>query len=1836
MRKVETPTVEIQIQPGVAGQWPIVFERRRIGEDLARRISGMLTLAWEELERAESSREYGTILGKALFQHDVAKAFGEALASSGGRLRVLLSVEARDLRVLRWNLLCAPLEAPANEGWDFLALDQRMLFSLFMPGHSSRRFRFIGRDDLHMLILAASPQNLDAYQLTSFNPHTMITGLKSVFPADHCFLLEPASLNALAEQITDGPYTLLHIVCHGKFDPETGETVLFFAADNGQVELVAGETLLEWLSRLQGMYGPPHLIFLCACDTAAPEAEAKLGSLAQRLVRELGVPAVIAMTGSISVLTAQKLAEAFYPRLLAHGEVDRALVEACAGTLGRYDIGVPTLFSRLENRPLFDEVVEQLPNKRLSDRDIRYGLNRMSSEMQRRAPSLYRAFEDAASRLRDVSQPDRAAVSVQLNSANKGKLGTIEEICEEVFEMSFSAMALDEPLLPYNDRLPFRGLEHFRYDDKDFFKAREPQVRTLLKRLDSDPNNRFLAILGPSGCGKSSLVLAGMIPALEQQEPGLCWASLRPGDDLLARLEASLKALPTSGSLLVIDQFEELFALCKNEETRQTFFERLLPLANEMRVILTMRADYWGECAPYGALREAMQAHQQLIAPMTSQELWQAMEEQSAEVGLRFQADLPSMILEDVQGEPGAMPLLQHALLELWNRRHGRWLRVDEYRDLGRVRQAIAHTADQVYDALSPDDQVRMRDIFLRLTRLDDSRLGGELRDTRQRVTLPEFLLDDGNRQAIESLLDRLADARLIVKGLDAETNKTEVEVAHEALIRHWPRLREWLAEDRTAVLLREGVRRGAEEWDENGRDESYLTHRGKRLDDASVLLAHPRLPLNDLERTYLLACREIDLQGRKVLVDVMIVKRLAGRDSSTIDVHLLRRGAAEDTMADEMLLTRGQVELDLVALRYRELDGIAYGQLLSDYFGADSAILAALTQVSEPTDDPSEQIALRLLIDPAATELHAIAWESLLNPTDGTPLLVGERLRVIRAISSDEASLHSRDVLRTAVVFVSSVSDRVDGPREPHEAMTELEQKRAVFENIGIRAATFTHRGGAVADYSWLPTEEYYDILYLIGTVSMSGGDVWLGSNDPEREDAISSRTLSKILHDRPRRPRLVIVQAFAADGGASPARRGSREALEALAVALVQAGVPAVLTLPAAMTRETVETTVATVMAQVQQHGMMDRALAIARYQLRERSDWWQPTLYTCVEHGRIWYIPGFENNLEDSSRWAMVLKMVQAQHCVPILGPGLLDLVVGPQRLLARRWAEKYGMPRAMRRRGDLAEVAQYLRAKQGWDFPYSELLHYFAQQLRKQLAGDWHDSSLFPKVDGVMELMKLVNDKHRQMIPDDPYVLLAALPLPVYITTNPDNLLASALHEANRHPEVVLCPWNEYMEEPASIYDREPDYRPTPERPLVYHLFGHIKVPESVVLTEDDYARWFSFVIRERTRIPPLILSALSSRMLIYLGFHSNDRSFETIFRWITGRSDAVRRRRYVHVMQDEIEGALLLDWERGRYDRKDWASIEYIQIYWGSMEDFVRDLRRHRDAEERPVTTIEQQMANPNPTGERSGQATGLSAMLDKLQDMLHTETDRSRKTSAMLSHVSFSTNPFVGPRPIMTGEVLYGRDREVEELFSLLVAERIVLFYAPSGAGKTSLIQAGLIPRLQHEGFHVLPVVVRVSLTPSAAVSDGQPFNRYIVSLLLSLEAMLPSEQRRAFDELVTIDLPTYLMQHAGADDEQRVLIFDQFEEILTDQPLAYAEKQVFFKQLAVSLRDPHWTVLFAMREDRLAALDSYRREIPTQLRTTFRMNLLEQRAAFEVLTGQARSAGLIFTDNAA
>lgn len=438
---------------------------------------------------------------------------------------------------------------------------------------------------------------------------------------------------------------------------------------------------------------------------------------------------------------------------------------------------------------------------------------------------------------------------------------------------------------------PYKGLHAFQEADAEDFFGREALVQQLLRRLEvaGGQDSRFLAVVGPSGSGKSSAVKAGLIPALRQgalpgsekwfvteMMPGsnplqelelaLWRVAVDPPPDLLAPMQrdtdgilrtirrilpaerAGRKAsrdgevLPSGplGSgpqlLLVIDQFEELFTLVADEGERVFFLESLLAALSAprspLRLVVTLRADFYDRPLQYPAWGQLFKEHTEIVLPLNRTELSWAVREPARRMGVRLEEGLADAIVADVADQPGALPLLQYAMTELFDEREGRLITRAAFEKLGDVHGALGKRAEAVYDELDEAGRQTARQLFLRLVTLGE---GAE--DTRRRVLRGELesLTEgepgaDGSLTSPAGVLDRFGAARFLTFDRDPLTRAPTVEVAHEALLREWPRLRAWLAESRDDVRLQRLLAQAAGEWHAAGRDTGYLL-RGARLD---------------------------------------------------------------------------------------------------------------------------------------------------------------------------------------------------------------------------------------------------------------------------------------------------------------------------------------------------------------------------------------------------------------------------------------------------------------------------------------------------------------------------------------------------------------------------------------------------------------------------------------------------------------------------------------------------------------------------------------------------------------------------------------------------------------------------------------------------------------------------------------------------------------------------------------------------------------------------------------------------------------------------------------------
>lgn len=392
---------------------------------------------------------------------------------------------------------------------------------------------------------------------------------------------------------------------------------------------------------------------------------------------------------------------------------------------------------------------------------------------------------------------------------------------------------------------PYRGLARFGPGDRELFFGREQLVAQLAERVRS---HRLVAVVGASGSGKSSLLRAGLVPALRREDsPGRRPAAVRilaPGPHPVSTHTTALTASQGPGdTVVVVDQLEELFTLCADPAERAAFLDLLTAAADpgrRLRVIVAVRADFLGRCAEHPALAAALRDAALLVGPMSPADLRQAIVRPATAAGLIVERELTAQIIEDVGGEPGGLPLMSHALLETWRRRRGRSLTLAAYRAAGGVEGAIARTAEDLCTRLSARQARSARAILLRLIAP-----GEGTQDTR-RPAAREELDADGSPGAGE-VLEALVGARLVA--VDGCT----VDLAHEALITAWPRLRRWVDEARERMRLHHQLREAARAWNALGRDPGAL-YRGTRLAAAEEAFAGPdgAADLNRLERDFL------------------------------------------------------------------------------------------------------------------------------------------------------------------------------------------------------------------------------------------------------------------------------------------------------------------------------------------------------------------------------------------------------------------------------------------------------------------------------------------------------------------------------------------------------------------------------------------------------------------------------------------------------------------------------------------------------------------------------------------------------------------------------------------------------------------------------------------------------------------------------------------------------------------------------------------------------------------------------------------------------------------------
>lgn len=431
---------------------------------------------------------------------------------------------------------------------------------------------------------------------------------------------------------------------------------------------------------------------------------------------------------------------------------------------------------------------------------------------------------------------------------------------------------------------PYKGLRAFQEADAQDFFGREKLITHLLQQMDDmDVFGRFLALVGPSGSGKSSVVKAGLIPVLrngairnsedwfyvemfpgihpfEELEAALLRVAINPPDNMLEQLMASDRGLLNTVNallppdeetelVLVIDQFEEVFTQAENDDIRDLFLRSLyVAMSNSrsrLRIIITLRADFYDRPLYFPDFAEMFRQRTEVILPMGRDELQRSIIGPAERVGVTMEQGLVPAILRDIAEQPGALPLLQYALTELFDNREGRTLTLKAYRDSGGVLGALARRADQIYRNLTPHQQVATQQLFLRMVTLGE---GSE--DTRRRVRQAELMtiLDE---DVLNTVINIFGQYRLLTFDRDPATRESTIEVAHEALIQRWDKLQDWIDENRENLRIQRHLTNATNDWLNAERDPSYLA-RGSRLAQFELWSESSHLALSEDEQIFL------------------------------------------------------------------------------------------------------------------------------------------------------------------------------------------------------------------------------------------------------------------------------------------------------------------------------------------------------------------------------------------------------------------------------------------------------------------------------------------------------------------------------------------------------------------------------------------------------------------------------------------------------------------------------------------------------------------------------------------------------------------------------------------------------------------------------------------------------------------------------------------------------------------------------------------------------------------------------------------------------------------------
>ena len=646
-------------------------------------------------------------------------------------------------------------------------------------------------------------------------------------------------------------------------------------------------------------------------------------------------------------------------------------------------------------------------------------------------------------------------------------------------------------------------------------------------------------------------------------------------------------------------------------------------------------------------------------------------------------------------------------------------------------------------------------------------------------------------------------------------------------------------------------------------------------------------------------------------------------------------RYSSPDDEADHPSQSEPVIVLDPAALKGDDLKSVSRA-LSSAFFTAE--VLNEFARFRALTQQKSAILRVRLTFDQSAPELHAVRWETLRDPAlpseqENAHLFTGEQIIVSRFLTSGDwrpIRLHPKAQLR-ALVVVANPGSAADYQLAPIDVAGELAQIQKALTGISV---TVLAPGGAVSLNDLAARlREGFDILYLVCHGRLVDQEPYLYLDEGRPDQGLN---LVQAIRELDQRPRMVVLASCqSADQG--------EVGLAGLGPRLSEAGVPAVIAMQGNVFMTTAAAFMKRFFTELLVDGQIDRAMSVARGEVRNAADYWMPVLFMRLRNGRIWYEPGFGGTAsEEFDSWDAICIKVREGRFFPILGPELGEGLFGTTQEQSSRLAEKFNFPLADHERLSLPKVTQYIGVDKSREFACEALAIDFVGRL-----GGGHDPGELPG------LLQASVDSCRAN-PDSPYKLLSAkeLAASIYLNASYETMLLRVLKAEGRMPEPVFGAWRgaDVVQKPQP---KNPS--PGPDAPWVYHVFGVFGKPDTMVLTEDDFFDYLITSSRLKLLLDTL-LSKLMQSSLVFLGFRLDDWRFRVLFRLIVTQPGAAALSDRTHVGVQVNPGEQSVgDVNRAiRYMTKYFqggtgSHAPSISIYWGSPSDFLRQLQERMAA-----------------------------------------------------------------------------------------------------------------------------------------------------------------------------------------------------------------------------------------------------------------------------------------------